>query len=522
MLGRTIASLLTLTLLGCGSSGSSDPSPDAGPSGPIDVELDVRWEPCPRITGEDTFDAECATVSVPLRWEAPEQRSIDVFVKRFPAATSSNGQLWVLPGGPGGSGAGLEPTAEMFASMRSDLDVYIFEHRGVGRSTRLSCPVEEDPNSPAGERISQPEILDCRQSLVDTWGSDLDAFNPTEAARDLDGLIEATRAPSDEVFVYGLSYGTYWALRYLQVMTTPPTGVVLDSTCAPGRCSFPVTFDLDHDAVGRALMELCAADPECTARLPDPVGALTELIAMLRRDECIGPNGPISADAVRADFGAIIRAEVTRPLLPALVYRLQRCEPSDLEAITNLLTLLRPEELTVPAQLDARTTLGLHIILSELWQEPTPQDLQRLDSALVVAGLTDGFASLSDGWPRYEPDELVGMLPTTDVPLLMLQGRLDPQTPIRAAENLPSHFTAPFQTFVELSGSAHQTVRNDAEVGTTGQTCGALLMEGFLQNPRSTPDVTCASAPVQINFAGDPPIDNALLGVRDRWDGVPN
>src|SRR6185436_17831261 len=82
-------------------------APDAGdaPGGADAPEagvpsLQINWGPCP-----DGFVSQCAQVSVPLDWATPSGQTIPVFISRMPARTvPARGQLWLLDGGPGGSG----------------------------------------------------------------------------------------------------------------------------------------------------------------------------------------------------------------------------------------------------------------------------------------------------------------------------------------------------------------------------------------------------------------------------------
>jgi hypothetical protein len=55
--------------------------------------------------------------------------------ERIRAQQRSRGQLWMLEGGPGLSGIGLVSTTEQFiVKGLPDLDVYMPDHRGTGRS----------------------------------------------------------------------------------------------------------------------------------------------------------------------------------------------------------------------------------------------------------------------------------------------------------------------------------------------------------------------------------------------------
>ena len=85
---------------------------------------------------------ECAFVKVPLLWDKPnDSRGIEVFIKRVKGpANKKKGQLWILQGGPGGSGAGLEGFAQLWNThLNGQYDLIFPDHRGTGRSGICSC-----------------------------------------------------------------------------------------------------------------------------------------------------------------------------------------------------------------------------------------------------------------------------------------------------------------------------------------------------------------------------------------------
>jgi len=59
----------------------------------------IAWTPCP-----DNPDGECGTLSVPLDWNRPWGRRVDLAVTRHRATDPARrlGVLLVDPGGPGG------------------------------------------------------------------------------------------------------------------------------------------------------------------------------------------------------------------------------------------------------------------------------------------------------------------------------------------------------------------------------------------------------------------------------------
>jgi len=151
---------------------------------------------------------------------------IDVFIKKF--HTHGNDQntkaLWLLQGGPGGSSDVFEPLMQ-YLDDRPEMigfDVFYLEHRGVGRSTRLTCtgPQAETIGSEGGVTITPGEIKACAQDHKNRY-TDTRDFSTTAAAMDLKVLMEhfkkAGTKYSGGLYLYGISYGTYWASRFMQV-----------------------------------------------------------------------------------------------------------------------------------------------------------------------------------------------------------------------------------------------------------------------------------------------------------------
>ena len=86
---------------------------------------------------------------------------IEVAVKRKLGKIPHKRQLWFLDGGPGDSGReSLAALAQFFAGI-DDLDLYTFDHRGVGGTQRLDCPQQQRLGSEGGREIVTTEWGDC-------------------------------------------------------------------------------------------------------------------------------------------------------------------------------------------------------------------------------------------------------------------------------------------------------------------------------------------------------------------------
>lgn len=474
------------------------------------VDGGVRWATCALQVDGKGPPTQCATIDLPLWPDEPDGPTIELFAQRHLADGGGDRVLWMLPGGPGQTGAVYESFVKDFDRALPHTDLYLFEHRGVGRSTRLGCPDQEAPQSDEGIEVSGDEWPACLDAVVDEWGDDLAAFSSTNAAHDLAAWIELT-AGDRPTFVYGGSYGTTLGHRFLQHHDDLVDGVILDS----------IAIDVDHrvydaemDAVGRDLLALCARDERCGEELgPDPVRTAREAVAALERRPC----GTVDADTLRAGAGAFLADASLRGFVPSLFSRALRCGPEDRDDLERLVSLFvdRPahytEELYSPV-------LFRNIELSEQWPEPWPtlEALQEAhDDAAFSFGVGPASRPLLDLWPRYPWDRDVDdALAVTSVPLLLLQGGLDPQTPPHRTDAVREAFDGPGQHFVRFPEGGHVLV---GSTPGTGGDCALRLVAGFLDDPSAAPDTSCVGTIEAVDFTGQPFTSTILMGGCSRY-----
>jgi len=505
--------------------GAPDPESNTGLLGAtIETAADVApsdapisFTPCSLQTGGDDGRAECANVEMPLDWDAVGSGTINFFVKRLPGrGAGPRRQLWLLQGGPGGAGDGLEPIAAEIAAQDPDLDVYIPDHRGTGRSGRLDCPVERGK---LGFKYAN-----CVTEMKMRWGgSGLATFNTTSAARDVGSVIRRTRAPNQEVHLYGVSYGTYWAQRYLQLFPNQPTGVTLDSVCQSGLCSY-LKMGYWFDRVGQKYMDECAADPVCSEMLgKTPIVKLREAIARASSRSCAGLTR-IDGNTLRRIYGWLISSFELRALIPSTAFRILRCNADDQLALRNFENALGDvlDDGNGAPQKDELDSdiLGMHIAFSELEEEPpiSNGELSGLLADAVFAVHDPKIRDAYDVWPRYAHDRWVGKYSTSSVPILMMNGTLDPQTPQEFAETVAPHYVQPGQGLVILPRAAHGVIhQSPIDASPTEPACGMTLWHQFLRAPERPLDTSCRASILQHDFAGSPALADHFFGRRTLW-----
>ncbi len=527
-----------LVLAGCGGESTTV---DAGPvdSGGVDAGLvdgggmdsgggtgvdaggSDGWEPCAQVSGTDGLGAECRVFALPEDHESASEETLDVWVKRVPGGGRA-GQLWLLAGGPGGASADLEVALRGFQARSGGMDIYFLDHRGVGRSSRLGCPTAEADASPGGRAVITEEIPSCYVEGAAAIGERSAVFSVTNAAHDLGRLIEELREPDEPVFVYGLSYGTFWAHRYLRLYPEQPTGVILDSICSPGECRMPRGFARNHDQHVRELLRRCGEDTACAAAMEEDPLTVAER-AMQRADTGTCPGAfrdGFGPNELRFAIGVLSAGPNTRGAVPAVYKRLDRCDADDQVALQVLADLITTASPPTPAQELGSPLLGGHILRSELWDmDGTQDELDAFVGSLIAAS---GPASLPSGTheaftPYPEPALATGFA-TTSVPMLMMNGTLDPQTPLAVARPMASAFTGPGQTFVELDRAAHFVLFGSAYADDVFDSCGWDLMQQFIADPTATPSTGCSGDGAALDFADDS-VASFLFGTRSLFSG---
>ncbi|MGC4064386.1 MAG: alpha/beta fold hydrolase [Polyangiaceae bacterium] len=443
----------------------------------------LDWKRCDLLTDSGTAKnaAECATMEVPLQRSTTNGPVLTLFVKRIRPVETPRGQLWLVNGGPGAPASSFEANLELFTKVGKDLEVYLLDHRGTGQSTYLECAQIGTEDGESTSTTSGEAWGECASSLVARFGEGLAGFNVTEAAADLGEAIGRTRHGDEPVFIYSVSYGTYLAQRYLQLYPTQPSGIVLDSICSPGACRLLLGYDRAFDETANDVFALCAKDQNCAEQLGDaPFERLKAVERSLDTGHCAALGW--SKKTLRQIMGFMVMYVGLRDYMPAVTRRVERCGSNDVQSLTAFAKLLRSISTD---ESGFSEVLSTHIALSELSEAPLPSKQEILANVEELAASLDAGPPLADAvatWPVYQPDRYFGQFAVTSVPMLMLNGTLDPQTPMSVAEPVSTHFTATHQTFVRIPQAAHTTL-TQSPIDENGNTCGAELIRQFYDAP---------------------------------------
>ena len=362
----------------------------------------------------------CRRYRVPLDYsQGLAGGNIIVTVKRSEPARESDGQLWMMQGGPGG------PSHPLLGMISVPGKVsYALDHRGTGWSTVLDCPkVRKQPGKlPWGNswmkwvglgNVSAETVDACLAEISDDIGAPKH-FTAANAARDLASVIMAIQSETGsiaDVGIHGFSYGTVWARRFLELQGQE-FPVIVSHVGIDGVCSGDYDFGQYALAANRAgqrlLDEYCEAD--CRSKLGAPATGSVAIWfgeAVKEIDKAIGADGSgggfcgkyfwerfakssilsgwTAKASVKEALGAIGYLDVTRgstsmQTFVSLVLTLRRCVrdtsataiPSDFWAVVDLIDggVGRAEDyfVTYPSSFSAI----LHHVVSfgDMWKGP--------------------------------------------------------------------------------------------------------------------------------------------------------
>lgn len=357
--------------------------------------------------------SECAWSAVPLRHAQPAGDTIELFVRRLPTPEATRrGEVWLIAGGPGESGASLYPTIPTFRRAFSGYDLIIPDHRGTGRSARL-CPEQEAAGSADGTALAGSEWGPCIGALY-AAPSRTHAFSVTEAAHDL-ALLMQRHGGQGSTMLYGVSYGTQLALRMLQVAPVPLDGLVLDGLVPPETSA---QWDLSHrtdlvDEVGRALLD---APHLATYR-------------RLLGNAATAPwNAQVPGGDLRRFFATLLNFPALRERIPGIIDGLAR---DDASKLTSAAAALGTTLAAMEQGGNNQPSLPLVMLISASENNARPGLTQETvaaeaKDALFVSPLP-GFL-VATSLPTYARDAWFGKSPKVIPRTLVIHGTLDPNT----------------------------------------------------------------------------------------------
>jgi pimeloyl-ACP methyl ester carboxylesterase len=395
-----------------------------------------KLKPC-RLDGIDE-ELFCGKLTVFENRETRRGRTIDLNIVVLPAFDQKTKAepLFDLAGGPGASSV---DRADFYAGpgkeYRRRHDVVCVDQRGTGKSNRLAIPRKKTPSYYLSEMFPVDYVKEMRHALEER--ADLTKYTTSIAMDDLDDV--RAWLGYDRINLFGGSYGTQAALVYMRRHPDHVRSAILLAV-APTDLRMP----LHHaEAAARAMDMLlgeCEQDARCNAAFPrirdDWKNVLAQLEKQPARVEYSPPGkaAPTTVEIQRGVFGEKIRTwmydrdKATR--IPLIVHHAARGDfaPFLQQAIAP----------SIP------DFVADGMYLSVTCAEDVPF-INQAEAAKLNAGNPFGNYRVFQQtracgiWPRGEiPTGFLEPV-SSNAPVLIFSGNLDPVTPPKYGEEAARH-----------------------------------------------------------------------------------
>ena len=231
---KKLAGVLVVLAIALGISGCSTVAPVS--------ELytqKVSWSLC------ENKEFQCATIKVPLDWDKPTGKTIDLALARK-FTNQAIGSLVLNPGGPGGSGVDFLVNNYDNIGTQTLRDSYTFvsfDPRGVQRSAKVTCydaagtdhflydTVKAEPGSAKDLELSRAEVKKFDAACKQNTGPVLGHVDTVSAAKDMDVIRAVLK--SEKLDYLGFSYGTFLGTTYAALFPEKVGRFVLDGAIDP-------------------------------------------------------------------------------------------------------------------------------------------------------------------------------------------------------------------------------------------------------------------------------------------------
>jgi D-alanyl-D-alanine carboxypeptidase len=409
-------------------------------------------------------DARCGSAVVPLDWTDPEGETIEIWWAVQPATTQpAVGTIIPLLGGPGGAISTAIDAFVPIGSALPDRDVLFVDVRGVGRSSRLSCEAIDRP-----ETLFGTELVTANARCAEELGVRRDSFTTVATVLDIEAIRRELGLGNPSLLSF--SYGTFLATTYATLMPDVVEAAVLDG-------AFPLEtdpwgLDVVH-GISRVAGLLCERSGRCDGR------ALLDQITDVAEDLHTTPH---TYDGLDQPLTEGLFASLTQVALAAgsttYLDGVAAAVSGDYSVLETLVTgFVTGGGLSIDPLGDSYplgTTVWCNDYVYPYDMAATP-DQRRVSLEQALERMPDDvFAPFSkQGWLAANwdhPDECLDwptpQIPTElriprfgpfpDMPILVINGDVDLQTPIDNARVVASRF--PNSVLMEIENGPHAVI----------------------------------------------------------------
>ncbi len=451
----------------------------------------AKLNPC-RLDGIDE-ELLCGKLTVFENRETRTGRKIDLNVVVLPAFDqNTKAEPWFdLAGGPG---AASTDAAGFYANEGRELrhrhDVVLVDQRGTGKSNPLSVSRKKTPEYYLSEMYPVDYVQNLRETLERR--ADLTQYTTSIGMADLDDV--RAWLGYDRINLFGLSYGTRAALVYLRQHPDRVRTVTLMGV-APPYLRMPMYH---AEAAARAmdlLLQQCEQDTACHQAFPQVRDDWTNLLAHLERAPArVEYSPPDKSAATKLEIQDGVFAEKIRTWMygreqasriPLIIHHAAQGDwaPFLREAISPSI----PDFIADGMYLSVTCAEDVPFIDQE--------EAARMNAANPFGNYRVFQQTRACGmWPRAKiPDNFRDPV-SSNVPVLIFSGNMDPVTPPQRGEEIAKNLPNSRHVIIPQAGHGVD--------GLTDPGCVyRLIMEFMEKGDAKSLDVSCVERMAPPPFA---------------------
>jgi pimeloyl-ACP methyl ester carboxylesterase len=415
-------------------------------------QSEIAWTSC----GDQL---ECAKVPVPLDWDRPNGKHIELAVIRHLASRPEAriGSMFINPGGPGESGVGFVQGAGADLDAWGDgrFDIVSWDPRGTVGSSPVRCFTSDAseaqfwqgvsiPMTPAESRAYEHRTVELSRRCREVSGKLLSHISTADTARDLDALRQLV---GDRTLTYvGLSYGTFLGQTYANLFPDRVRAMMLDGIVDPVAYTKSAEARLANsvsstDAVFDQFVALCQEAGPARCALAGHPETVAQRVARLFRAARRAPIPAPHADPPGAlSYGDLLLstfAPLRDPnLWPQFAKDLDAAADGDASALETAARSAR-----TPAAFAEATKSAAISCLDGPARQPSsawPKVIGHLTHVSKLAGPVQGWwlwAPCASSKPPRSTDRYAGPWNAkTETPILLIGTQYDPNTGYRNAQ----------------------------------------------------------------------------------------
>jgi pimeloyl-ACP methyl ester carboxylesterase len=374
----------------------------------------------------------CGMYEVPENRQAPSGRKISLNILVLSALTSPSAAdpLFVFAGGPGQAATdGAAGYAQVFASIRGTRDIVLIDQRGTGRSNPLNCELNdlnEIVQALFAGNLPTHTLAICRRQLEQK--AELSFYTTPVAMDDIDEV--RAWLGYDLINIYGASYGTRAALVYLDRHPQHVRSLVIKAV-APQNYKNPLYNPRDAQKSLDRLFTDCEKGAACAKAFPrlridfrEVLDRLAHSPVTIRVPDAGG--GPATDVLMTRDVfaGALRRALLDANMQSGIPLMIQKAMAGDFKSFATFFSAFR----TVAKSLSLG--MNLSVICAEDASAISAKEVVRETKGTFLGSkLVRSVIEVCRDWPHSRLPKRFFTPTRSNVPALIMSGRLDPDTP---------------------------------------------------------------------------------------------